>query len=331
MHAHRLDNMRVRESSDAGVELTFCVVNTSQRELLRAASTRSRASAARCRSRARCSFSTTARATARRDGARAFRGRRGDRAAARVGKAFSDSELLRRARGRYALLLNEDSELQPGATLALHRALEAVPSAACAGARLLRPDGTAQACAWRFPTPLSALATALCLQRLLVVQSRGTRTREVDWCQSSALLVRRDGGRRGRLPRRGFLRLLRRGRLRAAPARRGLAQPLRAGGGGGPRRAALDRRGSGARGSSNSRATAISTCASTTPRRRARGALADRLGLRACARCRASCCRATPRAATGATCARRFSPSADRDCARRAEEYNRAGERLANR
>lgn len=117
----------------------------------------------------------------------------------RQGKALNDSELLRRARGRYALLLNEDSELQPGATLALHGALEQYPQAACAGARLLRPsadgpatEGNAQPCAWRFPTPLTALAGALFLHRLYTVQSKGTRTREVDWCQSSALLVRRE-------------------------------------------------------------------------------------------------------------------------------------------
>jgi GT2 family glycosyltransferase len=108
----------------------------------------------------------------------------------RQGKAQSDSELLRRARGRYALLLNEDSELRPGATLALYGALEEHPQAACAGARLVRPDGSAQACAWRFPTPWTALAGALFLHRLLTVQSRGSRTRTVDWCQSSALLVR---------------------------------------------------------------------------------------------------------------------------------------------
>ena len=66
------------------------------------------------------------------------------------------------------------------------------PDAACAGAKLLRPDGRAQACAWRFPTPLTALAGALFLHRLYTVQSRGVRTREVDWCQSSALLVRRE-------------------------------------------------------------------------------------------------------------------------------------------
>ncbi|HTR88793.1 MAG TPA: glycosyltransferase, partial [Solirubrobacteraceae bacterium] len=65
----------------------------------------------------------------------------------RQGKALSDSQLLARARGRYALLLNEDSELRPGAALALHRALEDDPGAACAGAQLLRPDGREQACA----------------------------------------------------------------------------------------------------------------------------------------------------------------------------------------
>src|ERR1019366_5189157 len=101
----------------------------------------------------------------------------------RRGKALNDSELLRRARGRYALLLNEDSELLPGATLALHEALAARPDAACAGARLVRPDGVAQASAWRFPTPLTAVAGALFLHRLLTVQSGESPTREVDWCQ----------------------------------------------------------------------------------------------------------------------------------------------------
>jgi N-acetylglucosaminyl-diphospho-decaprenol L-rhamnosyltransferase len=110
----------------------------------------------------------------------------------RRGKAENDSELLRRARGRYALLLNEDSELLPGASLALWRALEERSGFACAGARLLRPDGTEQASAWRFPTPLSALAGALLLHRLINVQSGGRNPREVDWCQSAALLVRRE-------------------------------------------------------------------------------------------------------------------------------------------
>ncbi|MFY9468797.1 MAG: glycosyltransferase, partial [Solirubrobacterales bacterium] len=43
----------------------------------------------------------------------------------RTGKASNDSRLLREARGRFSLLLNEDSELLPGATAALVGALEA--------------------------------------------------------------------------------------------------------------------------------------------------------------------------------------------------------------
>jgi GT2 family glycosyltransferase len=108
----------------------------------------------------------------------------------RRGKATNDSELLQRATGRYALLLNEDSELQPGATGALHAALEAEPRAGAAGARLLRPDGAQQASAWRFPTVRTALAAAVLLHRRNV-QSTGDATREVDWAQSAALLVRR--------------------------------------------------------------------------------------------------------------------------------------------
>ena len=36
----------------------------------------------------------------------------------RAGKAANDSLLMDRAQGRYCLLLNEDSELRPGATAA---------------------------------------------------------------------------------------------------------------------------------------------------------------------------------------------------------------------
>ena len=110
----------------------------------------------------------------------------------RRGKGENDSALLQRARGRLCLLLNEDSELVPGATRALRAALDADPHAAAAGARLLRPDGRRQPSAWRFPTPLTALVGALFLHRRYTVQSRGDEVREVDWAQSAALLVRRD-------------------------------------------------------------------------------------------------------------------------------------------
>jgi hypothetical protein len=111
----------------------------------------------------------------------------------RTGKAENDSTLMREARGRYCLLLNEDSELRPGAPAALIAALDAEPRAAAATAQLLRPDGRPVPCAWRFPGVGTALAGALFLHRLLTVQSRGAKsTRAVDWAQSSALMVRRE-------------------------------------------------------------------------------------------------------------------------------------------
>jgi len=174
------------------IEVSYCVVNTSQRDLLLRgldAIARERAAAPwNCEVIVLDNGSSDGSAEAARahpavDEVIALERRRG--------KGANDSELLARARGRYAMLLNEDSELMPGATRLLRGALESDPRAACAGARLLRPDGSGQACAWRFPTAATAAAGVLMLHRLYTVQSRGHLTREVDWCQSAALLVRR--------------------------------------------------------------------------------------------------------------------------------------------
>lgn len=110
----------------------------------------------------------------------------------RSGKAENDSTLMREAIGRYCLLLNEDSELRPGAAATLLAALDADPEAAAAAPRLLDSNGIPVPCAWRFPSVNTALAGALFLHRWLTVQSKGERTRRVDWGQSSALLVRRE-------------------------------------------------------------------------------------------------------------------------------------------
>jgi N-acetylglucosaminyl-diphospho-decaprenol L-rhamnosyltransferase len=110
----------------------------------------------------------------------------------RTGKAVNDSRLLAEAAGDLCLLLNEDSELQPGATAALVEALRAAPRGAVAGAQLVDPDGTPQPCAWRLPGLGTSIASALFLHRLLVTQSNGRNAREVGWVQSAAMLVRRD-------------------------------------------------------------------------------------------------------------------------------------------
>ena len=110
----------------------------------------------------------------------------------RTGKAENDSTLLREARGRYCLLLNEDSELREGAVRALLEALEADPDAAMAGAQLLDSSGRPVPCAWRLPDIPWALAAAVFLQDRVAVESTGESVREVGWVQSSAALVRRD-------------------------------------------------------------------------------------------------------------------------------------------
>ena len=248
------------------IEISYCVVNTSQRDLL------VRGLDAVGRERAGLPFATEVLVldNGSRDGSAAAAREHPavDETIAlgqRRGKGANDSELLRRAGGRFCLLLNEDSELLPGSTLALWEALRDRPHAACAGARLLRPDGSPQPSAWRFPGPGTALAGALFLHRLLTVQSRGERVRAVDWCQSAALLVRREAAAQvGYLDPDSFLggrmRLDRDLALRALAARSTTSSsrppPSRSGG------------------SSNWRATATSTCASTIrapPRRPSAG------------------------------------------------------------
>jgi GT2 family glycosyltransferase len=110
----------------------------------------------------------------------------------RAGKAANDSRLIEESRGEFCLLLNEDSELQPGAVPALIGALRSDRKAAVAGAQLLSSDGRPVPCAWRLPSAESALAGAFFLHRRLTVESGGEATRPVGWVQSSAMLVRRE-------------------------------------------------------------------------------------------------------------------------------------------
>jgi N-acetylglucosaminyl-diphospho-decaprenol L-rhamnosyltransferase len=166
------------------VELTYCVVNTEHRQLLRYCLD------AIARERATVDFETETLVldNASRDGsAESARSHPAttDVIALRRRRDVSENatELLRRARGRFCLLLNEDSELEPGATAALHAALADTADAGAATATLVRPDGAPQPSAWAFPKPWT---------RRFSVQSRGPRVRDVDWARSAALLVRRE-------------------------------------------------------------------------------------------------------------------------------------------
>ena len=110
------------------VEISYCVVNTDGRELLL------RCLDAIAAEQATLDFETEVLVidNASSDGS-AMAARRHPASddvialAQRRGKGENDSELLQRARGRLCLLLNEDSELVPGATAALRAALDAHP------------------------------------------------------------------------------------------------------------------------------------------------------------------------------------------------------------
>jgi GT2 family glycosyltransferase len=174
------------------VEISFCVVNTSGRDLLM------RCLNAIADERAALSVATEVLVldNASDDGsAEAVRDRGEDvtliALRERRGKAQGDSELMARARGRFCLLLNEDSELRPGASGALREALSGDERAGCAVAALRRPDGRPQASAWRFPTVATSLEAAIGLAGRNV-QSTGRAVRAVDWGQSCALAVRRE-------------------------------------------------------------------------------------------------------------------------------------------
>src|ERR1700742_4770895 len=124
------------------VELSFCVVNTEQRGLLRYCLD------AIARERAPVDFETEVLVldNASQDGSVDVARRHPVTTEVialteRRGKGVNDSELLQRARGRFCLLLNEDSELEPGATVALHAALSAEDGAGAAGAPPLHAQG----------------------------------------------------------------------------------------------------------------------------------------------------------------------------------------------
>jgi N-acetylglucosaminyl-diphospho-decaprenol L-rhamnosyltransferase len=174
----------------ARVDLSYCIVNTNGGELLKRC-----LDAIEQTTPAGVEYETLVLDNASDDGSAEYAMREGVRLiqlTRRAGKAANDSQLLRESRGRYCMLLNEDSELTRGATAALIGALERDPQAAAAGAQLLDGDGQPQPCAWRFTSVATALAGVFWLHRRFTVESGGNETKRVDWAQSAALLVRRD-------------------------------------------------------------------------------------------------------------------------------------------
>ncbi|MBI4670396.1 MAG: glycosyltransferase family 2 protein [Chloroflexi bacterium] len=111
------------------------------------------------------------------------------------------NQLLNAARGEFVLLLNPDTEPQPGALWELQNALAQHPQWGAAGARLEFPDGSLQRTGNRFPTRVYLLFHALGVNarvpsnrvRRANVYAEWDRTseREVDCLSGACLMVRR--------------------------------------------------------------------------------------------------------------------------------------------
>ena len=70
-----------------------------------------------------------------------------------MGFGANHNQVLQRARGRFVLVLNDDTVLHPGCLKTLMDFLQRHPDAGAAGPRVLNPDGSLQQSCYRLPTP----------------------------------------------------------------------------------------------------------------------------------------------------------------------------------
>lgn len=115
-----------------------------------------------------------------------------------AGFAAANNQAIGRSRGRYVLLLNPDTVLQPGALASLVTFMGMYPEAGAAGSMLLNPDGTLQPSCHPFPTLGGEMWRLLHLDQLipLAVYRMADwpldRPRAVDSVQGASLIVRRE-------------------------------------------------------------------------------------------------------------------------------------------
>ncbi|MDY6960924.1 MAG: glycosyltransferase family 2 protein [Pseudomonadota bacterium] len=98
---------------------------------------------------------------------------------------------------RHVLFLNPDTVVRPNGLRPLLEFVESHPPVGIAGARLEDPDGTPQACAFRFPSILGEFESeaklgpvSKVLGKWQVAASTGEDPVRVDWVSGAAMLVR---------------------------------------------------------------------------------------------------------------------------------------------
>jgi N-acetylglucosaminyl-diphospho-decaprenol L-rhamnosyltransferase len=148
------------------IDLSICIVNTNQRELLCSGLTALQEAPPRLR------VEIIVVDNASTDGSvemlhQSFRHVQVIAAPDNLGYARALNRAFALARGRYLLALNEDTRVLPGACETLVEFAERHADAGLIGPRLLNPDGTPQRSGWQgFPSLRSALIEALYLWRI---------------------------------------------------------------------------------------------------------------------------------------------------------------------
>ena len=120
------------------------------------------------------------------------------------GFAAAHNQALRRASGRYWLVLNSDAAPLPGALRTLVDFLDVHPGMAVVGPRLRYPDGTVQPSRRRFPTLATLFLESTQLQRFspsnpvlrryYIADRSDDEPQDVDWLVGACLCVRAAAG-----------------------------------------------------------------------------------------------------------------------------------------
>ncbi len=122
-----------------------------------------------------------------------------------LGFAAANNQAIIQVRGRYALLLNSDTEVQPGAIDRLIRYMDSNPEVGACGPKLLNADRSLQPSARNFYSTFGSLVENKLVARFWKQPKAETRflsywdhgyTRAVDWVTGACLLVRMDVIRR---------------------------------------------------------------------------------------------------------------------------------------
>ncbi|HPQ39043.1 MAG TPA: glycosyltransferase family 2 protein [bacterium] len=120
----------------------------------------------------------------------------------RLGFSTNNNMALRRSTGRYALLLNPDTILEPDTLPFMIRYMDQHADIGASACKLVNPDGSIQFTARRFPTPAAIIARWAHLDRIfpdmrflrnyLMSDWDHDSERDVDWLVGAFILIRRE-------------------------------------------------------------------------------------------------------------------------------------------